>query len=84
MRQSVWQIVREVRYRKIPDFSARLRFVRGAPLPLLDFEVVAASVLIQQALVGYGPSSSTIGANRAGSAGARELMSFLQAKSTSS
>jgi NADH dehydrogenase FAD-containing subunit len=28
-------------------------------------------------LVGYGPSASTIGANRAGSATAAELMSFL-------
>jgi hypothetical protein len=28
-------------------------------------------------LVGYGPSASTIGANRAGSAAARELMTFL-------
>lgn len=29
-------------------------------------------------LVGYGPSASTIGANRAGSAAARELVDFLQ------
>jgi hypothetical protein len=28
-------------------------------------------------LVGYGPSASTIGANRAGAAAARELMAFL-------
>jgi hypothetical protein len=28
-------------------------------------------------LVGYGPSASTIGANRAGRAAARELMAFL-------
>jgi hypothetical protein len=28
-------------------------------------------------LVGYGPSASTIGANRAGAAAARELTSFL-------
>jgi hypothetical protein len=28
-------------------------------------------------LVGYGPSASTIGANRAGGAAARELMAFL-------
>jgi hypothetical protein len=27
-------------------------------------------------LVGYGPSASTIGANRAGAAAARELMAF--------
>jgi cation diffusion facilitator CzcD-associated flavoprotein CzcO len=27
--------------------------------------------------VGYGPSASTIGANRAGAAAARELMAFL-------
>lgn len=30
-------------------------------------------------LVGYGPSASTIGANRAGSAAARELLGFLEA-----
>jgi hypothetical protein len=29
-------------------------------------------------LVGYGPSASTIGANRAGRAAARELMAFLE------
>jgi len=29
--------------------------------------------------VGYGPSASTIGANRAGSAAARELVGFLAA-----
>jgi hypothetical protein len=28
-------------------------------------------------LVGYGPSASTIGANRAGAATAKELMTFL-------
>jgi hypothetical protein len=28
-------------------------------------------------LVGYGPSASTIGANRAGAAAAKELMAFL-------
>jgi hypothetical protein len=28
-------------------------------------------------LVGYGPSASTIGANRAGAAAARELMAYL-------
>jgi hypothetical protein len=28
-------------------------------------------------LVGYGPSASTIGGNRAGAAAARELMAFL-------
>lgn len=32
-------------------------------------------------LVGYGPSASTIGANRAGSAAAKELMAFLDAGS---
>jgi hypothetical protein len=31
-------------------------------------------------LVGYGPSASTIGANRAGAAAARELMAFLGLK----
>ena len=31
-------------------------------------------------LVGYGPSASTIGANRAGSAAARELLDYLQAQ----
>jgi len=29
-------------------------------------------------LVGYGPSASTIGANRASAAAARELMAFLK------
>ena len=29
-------------------------------------------------LVGYGPSASTIGANRAGRAAAKELMTFLE------
>ena len=29
-------------------------------------------------LVGYGPSASTIGANRAGAAAAKELMAFLE------
>jgi hypothetical protein len=29
-------------------------------------------------LVGYGPSASTIGANRAGAGAARELMAFLE------
>jgi len=29
-------------------------------------------------LVGYGPSTSTIGANRAGKAAARELLKFLE------
>jgi hypothetical protein len=33
-------------------------------------------------LVGYGPSASTIGANRAGSAAARELTQFLELKAT--
>jgi hypothetical protein len=32
-------------------------------------------------LVGYGPSASTIGANRAGAAAVRELMEFLGGKS---
>jgi cation diffusion facilitator CzcD-associated flavoprotein CzcO len=33
-------------------------------------------------LVGYGPSASTIGANRAGSAAARELLGYLKANDT--
>jgi hypothetical protein len=32
--------------------------------------------------VGYGPSASTIGANRAGAVAARELMAFLGEEKT--